>query len=198
MNMIRLEGKTIVRVVDRPEPVPRPGEVVIETAVSAICGSELHSYRTDGQQQGNSGHEAVGTVVRIGEDVSDLKVGDRVGACAIAGCGDCSYCAKGQYTWCPDRRFYGGMHAERFLASANACYPLPDDVSWEAGVLLTGDGLGVPYHTARKLARKAAPPEVETVAVFGVGPIGLGNVLYQRRGWWFYRRWIDHRRERPS
>jgi propanol-preferring alcohol dehydrogenase len=67
------------------------------------------------------------------------------------------------------------MHAEQFLASANACYPLPEDVSWEAGVLLTGDGLGVPYHTWRKIASSA----VETVAVFGVGPIGLGNVLMQ-------------------
>jgi threonine dehydrogenase-like Zn-dependent dehydrogenase len=43
------------------------------------------------------------------------------------------------------------------------------------GVLLTGDGLGVPYHTSRKIAS----PDIQTVAVFGVGPIGLGNVLLQ-------------------
>jgi threonine dehydrogenase-like Zn-dependent dehydrogenase len=67
------------------------------------------------------------------------------------------------------------MHAERFLASANACHPLPEDVSWEAGALLTGDGLGVPYHTSTKITS----PEIQTVAVFGVGPIGLGNVLVQ-------------------
>ncbi len=161
--------------VDQPDPVPGPGEVAIETAVSAICGSELHAYRGDGSEQGNGGHEAVGTVVRIGEDVTDLRVGARVGASAIAGCGDCSFCAKGQYTWCPDFRFYGSMHAERFLASANACYPLPDDIPWEAGVFLTGDGLGVPYHTSTKIAS----PDIRTVAVCGVGPIGLGNVLLQ-------------------
>ena len=125
-------------------------------------------------EAGNAGHEAVGTVAALGEGVTGLRLGQRVGASAIAGCGHCAYCDEGQYTWCPNRTFYGSMHAERFLASANACYPLPDDVSWEAGVLLTGDGLGVPYHTARKLA-----PETETVAVFGVGPIGLGNVLMQ-------------------
>jgi threonine dehydrogenase-like Zn-dependent dehydrogenase len=67
------------------------------------------------------------------------------------------------------------MHAQRFLAAANACYPLPDDVSWEAGVLITGDGLGVPYHTSKKIAS----PDIQTVAIFGVGPIGLGNVLLQ-------------------
>ena len=175
MRTLKLQGNGIVDIVDQPEPVPGPGEAVIETAVSAICGSELHSYRGDGSQQGNSGHEAVGTVVRIGEGVSALGIGQRVGVSAIAGCGRCSFCAKGQYTWCPERRFYGSMHAERFLASARACYPLPDDVSWETGVLIAGDGLGVPYHTSTKIAS----PDIRTVAVFGVGPIGLGHVLLQ-------------------
>ena len=175
MRIVRLAGKGIVEVVEAPDPTPGPGEVVVETAVSAICGSELHSYNGDGLQQGNGGHEAVGTVVKLGEGVSKLTVGQRVGVCAIAGCGNCAYCAKGQYTWCPRFRFYGNMHAERFLAAANACHPLPGDVSWEAGVLLTGDGLGVPYHTSTKIAS----PDIHTVAVFGVGPIGLGNVLMQ-------------------
>ncbi|MCP4167916.1 MAG: zinc-binding dehydrogenase [Chloroflexi bacterium] len=175
MRIIRLEGKSVVTVVDQADPVPAPGEVVVETAVSALCGSELHTYRGDGLEQGNIGHEAVGTVVAIGEGVSDLKIGQRVGASAIAGCGDCFYCARRQYTWCPEHAFYGSMHAERFLAAAAACYPLPDDISWAAGVLITGDGLGVPYHTSTKIAS----PDIRTVAVFGVGPIGLGNVLMQ-------------------
>jgi threonine dehydrogenase-like Zn-dependent dehydrogenase len=175
MRSIKLEGKGVVQVIDQPDPVPGFGEVVIEAAVSAICGSELHTYRGDGLKKGNRGHEAVGTVVEIGEGVSHLEIGQRVGASAIAGCGHCSYCTKGQYTWCPDRKFYGSMHAERFLASATACYPLPDDVSWQAGVLITGDALGVPFHTSTKIASS----DIQTVAVFGVGPIGLGNVLMQ-------------------
>ena len=69
MRILSLEGKGTARVVDGPDPVPGPGEVVIETAVSAICGSELHAYRGDGSEQGNGGHEAVGTVARIGEGV---------------------------------------------------------------------------------------------------------------------------------
>ena len=175
MRTVKMEGQSMVRLVDSPAPVPGPGEVVIETAISALCGSELKTYRGAGMAQGNSGHEAVGTVVAIGQGVLNLQVGQRVGASAISGCGACSYCAKGQYTWCRDRKFYGNMHAERFVAAANACYPLPADLAWEAAVLITGDGLGVPYHTAVKLAA----PEIQTVAVFGVGPIGLGNVLMQ-------------------
>ncbi len=175
MRGIRSAGKGVVEVVEMAEPIPGAGEVLIETAVSALCGSELHAYHGDGVPQGNSGHEAAGTVVKLGAGVSSLAVGQRVGVSAIAGCGNCAYCAKGQYTWCPAWRFYGNMHAERFLAAANACHPLPDELAWDVGVLLTGDGLGVPFHTSTKIAA----PENQTVAVFGVGPVGLGNVLVQ-------------------
>ncbi|TFH14951.1 MAG: hypothetical protein E4H02_08865 [Lentisphaerales bacterium] len=175
MQSVKLDGKRSVRVVEVADLVPGAGEVLVETAVSALCGSELHGYDGDGQEQGNSGHEAVGSIVKLGAGVSNLQVGQRVGVSAIAGCASCAYCAQGQYTWCPKLKFYGNMHAERFLAAANACHPLPDDVSWDAGVLLTGDGLGVPYHTSTKISS----PQIQTVAVFGVGPIGLGNVLMQ-------------------
>jgi threonine dehydrogenase-like Zn-dependent dehydrogenase len=174
MQIARYGGDGKIEVVEGPDPIPGPGEVVVETAISAICGSELHSYRGEAQA-GNGGHEAAGTVIAVGEGVSGLKTGQRVGVSCITGCGKCAYCARGQYTYCRDVRFYGNMHAERFLASAIACHPLPDDVSWEAGVLLSGDGLGVPYHTYTKLAS----PEIKTVAISGVGPIGLGNVLVQ-------------------
>jgi threonine dehydrogenase-like Zn-dependent dehydrogenase len=67
------------------------------------------------------------------------------------------------------------MHAEQFVIAARGCHVLPDDVPWDAGVLISGDGLGVPYHTSTKLGNG----EIDTVAVFGLGPIGLGNVLLE-------------------
>lgn len=174
MRKARYAGNGTIQIIEGADLKPGPGEVVVETAVSAICGSELHSYH-GAAQDGNGGHEGVGTIAALGEGVDGLKIGQRVGVCCVAGCGKCAYCAKGQYTYCRNYKFYGSMHAERFLAAAIACHPLPDDVSWEAGVLLSGDGLGVPYHTYVK----TASPEIKTVAVSGVGPIGLGNVLVQ-------------------
>jgi threonine dehydrogenase-like Zn-dependent dehydrogenase len=174
MRIAKYAGNGTIQVSDAVDPIPGPGEVVVKTAISAICGSELHAYRGTAQA-GNGGHEAAGTISAIGEGGDWLKRGQRVGVSAITGCGKCAFCRKGQYTYCPDWKFYGNMHAERFLASAIACHPLPDDISWEAGVLLSGDGLGVPYHTYTKIAS----PEIKTVAILGVGPIGLGNVLVQ-------------------
>lgn len=175
MRSLKMLGGSRVELVEVAAPTPGPGEVLLETAFSALCGSELHGYRGGGQERGNSGHEAAGTVVALGEGVESLSLGQRVGVCAVAGCGDCEYCAQGQYTWCRHFKGYGSMHAQQFVAAARACHVLPDDVPWDVGVLLSGDGLGVPFHTASKLAS----PAIETVAVFGAGPIGLGNVLVQ-------------------
>ena len=175
MRSLLMEGSARIRIVEVADPTPQPGEVVIETAVSAICGSEMHGYRGQGQDTGNSGHEAVGTIESLGEGVEGLQVGQRVGVSAVVGCGHCDYCAKGQYTWCPNFTGYGSMHAERFRMAARGCHLLAEDVPWDAGVLLTGDGFGVPYHTSTKILS----PEIKTVAVFGVGPIGLGSVLMQ-------------------
>ena len=177
MKTLKLDGQGHCRVMETADPMPGPGQVVIRTTVSALCGSELGTFRGAGQATGNSGHEGIGTVLRLGEGVTGLRLGQRVGASAIAGCGrpECEACQRGQSTWCPTFKFFGSMHAEQFVTAESACLPLPADVPDEVGVLISGDGLGVPYHTSRKLEGA----EVRTVAVFGLGPIGLGNVLLQ-------------------
>ena len=177
MRTLKLDGGSASRLIEVPELEPGPGQVVVRTRVSALCGSELGSYRGSGMGTGNSGHEGMGSVLRVGEGVTRVREGDRVGVSAIAGCGlpECEPCRRGQSTWCPSYRFYGSMHAEQFLTSETACLPLPEDVPDDVGVLIAGDGVGVPYHTSLKLAGK----DIKAVAVFGLGPIGLGNVLMQ-------------------
>lgn len=175
MKIVHQRGHRNAVVAETERPSPGPGEVVVKTAASALCGSEMPSYRDGGNPGGNIGHEAAGVVVETGEGVTAPAVGQRVGVSAIAGCGTCAECRAGRYTWCGQFAFYGNMHAEYFVIRALACHPLPDDVPWEVGVLISGDGLGVPFHTSKKIA----DPGIETVAVFGMGPIGLGNVLLQ-------------------
>lgn len=178
MRALRFLGDKKITIDIEPDPVPGPGEVVIKTAASVICGSEMGCYRgSDGMNPGNPGHEAAGIVVKCGPGVTAPMVGQRVGVSAVGGCGDpkCAVCRAGKYTWCTRFSFHSGMHAEQFIAAADACHVLPDDVDWATGVLITGDGFGVPYHTSKKFIDKNA----ENVAIFGAGPIGLGSVIMQ-------------------
>jgi len=75
MKGVKLDGNNVVRIIDMPEPQPGPGEVVVATAVSAICGSEMGPHRNDGHPTGNDGHESAGIVVRIGEGVRRSRSG---------------------------------------------------------------------------------------------------------------------------
>jgi len=171
-------GRERLHLQEVPTPAPGPGEVLIRIVASALCGSELGAYRSD-RQGNNGGHEAAGVVAEVGAGVGRLRVGDRVGVCAVQGCGECGDCRQGRYTYCEGRSVVSGMHAEYVASRESACHLLPDDVPWDVGVLLTGDGLGVPYHVAQRLKARAA--QGTPVAVLGVGPVGLGNVLVQSR-----------------
>jgi L-iditol 2-dehydrogenase len=136
----------------------------------------MYTYRNGGDGGGNSGHEAVGVVADKGEGVEGIAIGQRVGVSTVVGCGHCKECEAGRYTWCDHRSYYGNMHAEYFVAAARGCHPLPDDVPWDVGVLITGDGLGVPIHSSHKIDAKPG----STIVVCGLGPIGLGNILIQK------------------
>ena len=175
MKRVVCLGKGRVKLQDVAIPEPAPDQVLVKTVVSALCGSEMKDYRGNGIAGGNNGHEAAGMVEAVGGDVTNLKPGMRVGVSAIAGCGICEQCKAGRYTWCKQFRFFGNMHSEYFVVPALACHVLPDDVPWDVGVLISGDGLGVPFHTATQIS----DPAIKTVVVFGLGPIGLGNVLMQ-------------------
>ncbi len=178
MHAVWQVGAERVEVREVAMPSPGPGEVLVRLAVSALCGSELEGYRRE-RQGANGGHEAAGVVVAVGAGCSHLRPGDRVGISAVQGCGACAHCAQGHYTYCERHRVLTGLHAEYAVSRELGCHALPADVPWEAGVLLTGDGLGVPYHVSRRLGERTRPGTV--VAVFGAGPVGLGNVLVQAR-----------------
>lgn len=175
MKIVHQAGDSRIIIKEVPTPRPGPGEVLIRTRVSALCGSEMPSWRGEGRPGGNLGHEAAGMVAGLGEGVERFSLGQRVGVSAIVGCGECGECREGRYTWCDRFTFHCDMHAEYFRIPERGCHLLPDDVPWETGVLITGDGFGVPYHTSTKLTH----PGIHTVAVFGLGPIGLGNVMLQ-------------------
>lgn len=120
-----------LREVSAPEPAT--GQVLVDVAACAICRTDLHIL--DGELARPKlplipGHQAVGTVVALGDGVTERRVGDVVGVPWLGwACGRCAYCAGGRENLCPDARFTGydldGGYADRLVADARFCLPVP-------------------------------------------------------------------------
>ncbi len=185
MKAVLFPGDKQVDVVDRPDPRPGPGEVVIRTRASAICLSDMGLYYgtsniVGGEAAGKGlvvpGHEPAGEVVEVGDGVSTVQTGDRVAVHLAMGCGQCRYCLEGYEFLCPTWKCLGfdvdGGDADFLVVPARNCLTLPDEISFEVGAVMT-DMVGTQYDAQRRLNVSGA----STVAVFGLGPMGGAGVL---------------------
>lgn len=179
MRSVVIDTPGEVRVENRPDPVlPGPDGVIVEVTAAAICGSDLHFYEGDYPlaEPVALGHEVVGTVVEAGPDVRTVGVGDSVLVSSVAGCGHCVGCAtKDPITCLSGPQIFGsgvlGGGQSDLLAVPVADFQLlriPDGFDTEEALLLT-DNLA----TGWSAARRADIPPGGTVAVFGLGAVGL-------------------------
>jgi len=176
MKGIVFTGNRGVEVRDFPVPEPGHGEALIRIKASGICGSDLHVYRSAQVPGQIAGHEPSGIVEQVGPGCRRLQVGDRVTVHHHQGCGICRQCARGEDVLCEHKALSGvqtgGSFAEHFLARERACVPLPDSVSFVDGAFMACVG-GTAWGAYRRLA---IWPH-DSVAVFGLGPVGLSCVL---------------------
>jgi threonine dehydrogenase-like Zn-dependent dehydrogenase len=185
-----------IRVDDVPDPVlQQPTDAVVRLTASAICGTDLHFVRgsMSGMKPGTIlGHEGVGVVEEVGEEVRNLIPGDRVVICSTIGCGSCSYCRAGYYAQClvanpngPEAgtSFFGGPEATgpfdglqaeraRIPYAHVTCVKLPDEVADDDAILVSDI-----FPTAWFGARLAEVGDGDTVAVFGAGPVGMFAIV---------------------
>ncbi|TKS60336.1 MAG: alcohol dehydrogenase [Nitrospira sp.] len=118
---------------DCPVPVPGTGQVLVKIHVCGVCRTDLHVV--EGELANIMlplipGHQAVGTVVRVGSMAPDLRKGDRVGIAWLQGtCGSCEFCTSGRENLCAKARFTGyqvdGGYAEYAVVPARFAYPIP-------------------------------------------------------------------------
>jgi len=159
-----------------PKPEPGPGEALIRIMASGICGSDLHVYRSPYLSDQVRGHEPCGVVEAVGPGVLRVKPGDRVSVHHHQGCGVCHNCARGETVACPHDQCFGvsriGSFTEYTTAGERNCIPLPDSVSFVDGAFMACVG-GTAYAALRRLDAHAH----ESLAVFGLGPVGLSCVL---------------------
>jgi len=196
MRAIRFLGDRRVEAFEAPEPRPAAGEVVIAMRAAGICGSDLgFLYRPSPAAASEApsaydrwipnaagvipGHEPAGVVVELGPGVHHLAVGDRVACYHITGCNECRACRAGWMLHCRTYRSYGwqrdGAFAERMVADAKSCIRLPESVSFVDGAYCAC-GAG----TAFQATKRGAPTGGETVAIFGLGGVGLAGVLFAK------------------
>jgi 2-desacetyl-2-hydroxyethyl bacteriochlorophyllide A dehydrogenase len=158
---------------DAPDPTPGPGEVVIASRASAICGSDLHGFREASPRRIPPlvmGHETVGEIAEVGDGVPDSRIGERVVLKPIVSCGTCASCREGAINHCASGRLVGrdlpGGFAERFAVPASAAVRFDADVTAEVATLT--EPLANAVHVAARAVR-----EGDRVFVIGAGPIGV-------------------------
>lgn len=165
-----------VEIVDVPEPSAGPGQVKIRLEAASVCGTDLHIYNWDAWSASRIhppriiGHEFCGTIVEVGEGVTDRQVGDFVASESHIVCGHCRQCLHGQAHVCVNTRILGvdvdgGFAEYAVIPAANA---RPTDRSIPKEIAAFQDALGNAVHTAM-----AGPLEGQTVLITGMGPIGL-------------------------
>jgi 2-desacetyl-2-hydroxyethyl bacteriochlorophyllide A dehydrogenase len=161
-------------------PVPNIGEkdILVQVRAAGICHSDAH-YRAGRSTMGNLpltlGHEVAGVVEKIGAQVTNVKVGERVCLHYNITCGDCYYCSTGNEQFCDTVKMIGhhvdGGYAEYIAVPARNAIPLPEEIPFEQGATLMCAS-ATALHALRKSRVKAG----ETVAVFGVGGLGLSAI----------------------
>jgi alcohol dehydrogenase, propanol-preferring len=181
--MLREIGKPIT-MEDVATPAPGAGEVLIKVEACGVCHSDLHLADGDWDLLRPItkvplilGHEVAGTVAALGEGVTQLKVGDRVGVPWIFWtCGECEFCKEGRETLCLKQKITGctvdGGFAEYMVAPATHAAPLPSILSSAEAAPLLCAGLTV-YKAMKASGIKAG----QRMAVFGAG--GLGHLAIQ-------------------
>lgn len=176
MLAMKFTGKERIELIELPKPGAQGSNVVVRVMASGICGTDIELlYRSEKGSSVVPGHEIAGQVVDVGES-ERVKIGDRVVINCHITCGQCEYCRSGDLIFCNGLKVVGfdveGGNQEYLSIPDQCCQILPDDVSYEVGVLLT-DALGTSYHAVRKSGLKKG----DRVGVFGVGPLGLLAVL---------------------
>ena len=138
-------------------PEPGPSEVRLRVQVCGVCHTDLHTVEGDIHPPDlpiTPGHQVVGVVDTLGDEVAHLSAGDRVGVPWLyASCSECAFCQRGEENLCPDARFTGfhvdGGYGEYVIADAHYALPLPNGISDEQTAPLLCAGI-VGYRSLHK------------------------------------------------
>lgn len=157
-----------------PIPEISSGQVLVQIKRIGVCGSDMHVYH--GQHPYVTypliqGHEVSAKVVSLGEDITGLRIGQKVTIEPQVYCGQCYPCAHGKYNLCEELKVMGfqttGTASEYFAVDASKVTPLPDSMTYDEGAMI--EPLAVTVHACKRSGDVTG----KKVVVLGAGPIGI-------------------------
>ncbi|KAL8695876.1 MAG: hypothetical protein Q9224_003104 [Gallowayella concinna] len=188
MKALRFHGQKDLRLEKIEVPKCGSGQVKVKPAYVGICGTDLHEYMgganiipttphpiTNEKAPVTLGHEFSGVIEEVGDDITDIKIGQRVSVQPIIYDGTCGACRDGLINCCDNNGFiglsgWGGGLSEHVVVPRAAVYEIPDSVSMEAGALV--EPIAVAWHSIDMSPLKKG----DAVLVLGAGPIGLAVI----------------------
>ena len=172
-----------LREIDKHQ-IQKQNEILIKIEACGVCHSQLHSIEGDWKEIGLPptlptvpGHEIVGKIEKIGDDVVKFKIGDRVGITPLMGsCLDCQYCNEGKEYLCENMEVTGeslkGGYSEYITVSEDFATRVPETMTSDYAAPLFCAGI-----TAYKAVKAAEPEKNKKIAIFGIG--GVGHMAIQ-------------------
>ena len=157
-----------------PIPEPSDNQVLVRIKRIGICGSDIHVYH--GTHPFTSypvtqGHEVSGEISKLGKNVQNLHIGQKVTIEPQVYCGKCHPCTHGKYNLCEKLKVMGfqttGTASEYFAVDSSKVTPLPDNFSFDDGAMI--EPLAVTIHAAKRFQDLKGAK----VAILGAGPIGI-------------------------
>ena len=180
MKALVFKGPRDMQYLDVPTPEPGPDDVRIRPKAVSICGSDSSGYKGGNSMRTPGlimGHEFSGVIEKLGKNVKNLSIGQRVGVHTNIFCETCRDCKEGRDNVCVNRAIIGttmpkagqyhGAMADYVIAPAKKIIPLPDHVSFNEAALAEPLSIGI------RSTKRLKDIKGKTVLVYGAGAIGL-------------------------
>ncbi len=178
---------------DFPVPECGPDDIIIKTEACGICAGDLKCMHGAERFWGSEGkpswvkppfipgHEFLGHIVQMGDQVKGWKLGDRITADQIVPCGECKFCRSGRYWMCQPHATFGFQSVNNGGMAEYVRYPktavlhrVPETMKLEDAVLIE------PYSCSKHCIDRAQITNEDVVVISGAGTLGLGMITYAR------------------
>ena len=189
MKAIVIHAAKDLRLEEQDSTAPAADELLIDTAIGGVCGSDLHYYNHGGfgpvtlKEPMILGHEVSGIVRELGNKDLDFEVGDLVAVSPSRPCYHCSYCSEGKHNHCENMRFYGsampmphiqGAFRQQLTANASQCVKAN-------GLSAAETAMAEPFAVTLHATKRAGEMLGKKVLITGCGPIGVLSIISARR-----------------